>query len=193
METTAAPKPWEQQPGEKDRDFEAFRLFLSGCTKQAVANEDGRTRPRIHAIAKRWNWERRAAAYRFEAAPPPQDLLPPQDTATVLIENVLSDAQVSHLQKISDYQARAERLGNAQISIAGQLLQIVQQRITDHRLQKTRQLNVEPLIRAATTAATTGHKLMGDALGIEELFLTMQQHLEQNDPLRLPPAPATTT
>jgi hypothetical protein len=186
METTSAPKSWEQQPGEKDRDFEAFRLFLSGCTKQAVANEDGRTRPRIHAIAKRWNWEKRAAAYRFEAAPPPQDLLPPQDTATVLIEGVLSEAQTSHLQKISDYQARAERLGNAQISIAGQLLQIVQNRITDHRTHQTNKLNVEPLIRAAALATNTGHKLMGDALGIEELFLTMQEHMEQTDPIRLP-------
>lgn len=192
METATGPKPWEQQPGEKDRDFEAFRLFLSGCTKQAVANHDGRTRPRIHAIAKRWQWEKRFAAYR-QAAPPLPPLLSPDDTATVLIESVLTEAQTSHLQKISDYQARAERLGNAQISIAGQLLQIVQQRIIDNRAQKTSQLNVEPLIRAATLASNTGHKLMGDALGIEELFLTMQEHLEQNDPLRLPAAPATTT
>lgn len=192
METTAAPKPWEQQPGEKDRDFEAFKLFLAGRSKQAIANEDGRSRPRIHAIANRWRWEKRMAAYRV-AGPTSPDLLSPQDTATVLIEGVLTEAQTSHLQKISDYQARAERLGNAQISIAGQLLQIVQKRIVAHRDLGAKDLNVEPLIRAAALATTTGHKLMGDALGIEELFLTMQQHLEQNDPLRLPAAPASTT
>lgn len=192
METTSAPKPWEQQPGEKDRDFEAFKMFLAGWSKQAIGDRVGVSRPRVHAIAKQWKWDRRADAHRMQGLDTPIPLAA-QDTATVLIEGVLTDAQASHLQKISDYQARAERLGNAQISIAGQLLQIVQNRITDHRAQKTRQLNIEPLIRAAALATTTGHKLMGDALGIEELFLTMQQHLDQNDPLRLPAAPASTT
>jgi hypothetical protein len=177
--------PWEQQPGEKDRDFEAFNLFLAGLSKQAIGDRVGVSRPRVHAIATRWKWDRRVDAHRMRGLGTPIPLAA-KDTATVLIENVLTEAQASHLQKISDYQSRAERLGNAQISIAGQLLQIVQNRITEHRERKTNQLNVEPLIRAATLATTTGHKLMGDALGIEELFLTMQEHMEQTDPIRLP-------
>jgi hypothetical protein len=196
METTGDPKPWEQQPGESDRDFEAFQIWVAlqpGGTKQAVADRLCCSRPLIHKIAKRWDWPARLAAFHKHqpSGPAPAELLAPQDTAAVLIENVLSDQQVSHLQKISDYQARAERLGNAQISIAGQLLQIVQQRLTQHRDGKIHRLptDMERLIRAATIAMTSGHKLVGDALGIEELFLTMQQHLQADDPALKPPEP----
>lgn len=204
MKKSAVPdgdQPWQQQPGEGDRDFNAFKFFLADWTYSRIAREDGRSRTRIYAISDRWRWEARAAAYRERTRDLPEQLLP-EDAATVLIDNAMSEAQASqalseaqslHLQKISDYQARAERLGNAQIAISGQLLQIVQQRIVYYRDHGAKDLNVESLIRAATMAAATGHKLMGDALGIEELFLTMQQHMDQTDLARLPMASSRTT
>ena len=50
---------------------------------------------------------------------------------------------------------------------------------------------MERLIRAATLATASGHKLVGDALGIEELFLTMQDQMSRVDPAKVEDVEAT--
>jgi hypothetical protein len=194
----SAPRSWEQQPGESDRDFAAFQIFIalgSGASKAAVALKDGRSRVYIFKIAKRWRWADRAVDCHRELhadSKPDEDPDARRAVAAALARVgprppiALSPAGVPmvremHLQKVSDYQSRAERLGNAQLSIAGQLFQIAQQRLTDHREGKTinlKTVDLERLIRTAVMASTAGHKLLGEALGVEEMFLAFVEHLQ---------------
>lgn len=157
------------------------------ATKAQVAEKDGRSRPYIHRIWNKWDWPDRVQAY---AAEYPDSVSPAErrilDSAIaprgvpMLANMSIAKGQVLHLEKISDYQSRTEKLGKTQISIASQLFEVVQHHLNDYRDKKIDRLpaDVERLVRAASNAAATGSKMIGDALGVEELFITMVDHLQ---------------
>jgi hypothetical protein len=194
---------WDQQPGESDRDYAAFQILLScghGATLTAVARLDGRSRPFISRLAKNFNWKERSEAFwatlgddaprHVESRKTPSGPIAHHIRNSTLqqMRRTADPSMVAfHLHKISEYQVRSERLGNAQVSIAGQLFQIVQEQITAYREQpkgaKHRALpsNIDRLLSAASKAAVAGHQLVGEALGIEQLFIVLQDRLSSVD------------
>lgn len=192
-------RPWDQQPGESDRDYSAFLVFLAlgdSATKAAVAAKDGRSRVRMLQLSTKWQWAERCEAYHSamkreakmavaQASSGGGDIIVGATPAETLIN--ISQAQGIHLRKLSEYQCRTENLGNSQIDIAQRLFGIVEIYLEENKAEAER-LNpgdpqpklhpdIERLVRAGTMAATSGAKMVGDALGVEELFLSMQEHL----------------
>jgi hypothetical protein len=59
-------QPWERQPGESSRAYEAARLYFEmgpGRSLVAVGQKVGKSRGLIERWSARWNWRERAAGY----------------------------------------------------------------------------------------------------------------------------------
>jgi hypothetical protein len=66
MSTIRNPQPWERQPRETDKAWEAFTTYRDmgdGRTKQAVSDRLSKSRQLIQRWAALWDWDERVRAY----------------------------------------------------------------------------------------------------------------------------------
>lgn len=68
---STAAAPWQQQPGETNKNFAAFTAYLSlgpGRSLGKTAEATGRTKDQLAHWSTRWRWRDRAAAYHAHLA-----------------------------------------------------------------------------------------------------------------------------
>ena len=66
-----SPMPWDQQPGETNKNFATFTTYLAlgpGRSLSKTAQATGRTKDQLAHWSHRWRWRARAAAYHAHLA-----------------------------------------------------------------------------------------------------------------------------
>lgn len=197
--------PWDQgqgfpavngKPVESDRAFNAFRFWLEQGETRTFASAAARfrlTASRICQVSKQFNWKGRAEAYDTRslaaqaqavlARRSPETLAPetPADNVAAVITAATNNTE--HLSNLLALRSTGQQLGALQMDIASSLLTMLQKHLRrlDDGEEKVMRTDFDRLLKAATMAAASGHKMTSEALGVEELTMLIEEALNEKD------------
>ena len=171
-------KIWEFQRGyhvyaagqhESNDQFNAFQLYLHGKRSiQAVADENGSSHETISKWSKKYEWERRAAAW---------------DTKEMALAIKESNKLERKRQResIEEYRKANEEQAKMMMETSADLMAIVQKRIikAEAEGEDIPMGLISGLMRAAANISDSGRQSWATALGVGQLMTVVDQELEE--------------
>ena len=169
---------WEFQRGyhvyaagqhESNDQFNAFQLYLHGKRSlSAVAEENGSKHETISKWAKKYQWERRAAAWDTK-----QMALAVRDANKI--------ERKRQRDSIEEYRRANEDQAKMMMEVSADLMAIIQKRIiqADAEGENIPMGLVSGLMRAAANISDSGRQSWATALGVGQLMQVVDQELEE--------------
>ena len=171
-------KIWEFQRGyhvyaagqhESNDQFNAFQLYLHGKRSiQAVADENGSNHETISKWSKKYEWERRAAAW---------------DTKEMALAIKESNKLERKRQResIEEYRKANEEQAKMMMETSADLMAIIQKRIikAEAEGEDIPMGLISGLMRAAANISDSGRQSWATALGVGQLMTVVDQELEE--------------
>ena len=169
---------WEFQRGyhvyaagqhENNDQFNAFQLFLHGRrTYSAVVEERGGSLETVSKWAKKYQWERRAAAWDSK-----QMALAVRDANKI--------ERKRQRDSIEEYRQANEDQAKMMMEVSSDLMAIIQKRIiqADAEGENIPMGLVSGLMRAAANISDSGRQSWATALGVGQLMQVVDQELEE--------------
>lgn len=168
------PLEWEQQPGESDKAFGAFKLYLDaghGRSVLGVCRELGKSRQLLQRWAGRWRWRDRAAAHAAFGAS--------------LARSAFASATVASAER---WAAREEVLREQEWECREAALRLFWEALARWRKVNVKSVPIEGLARLLELASTLGHRATGRPMEIKRTEITGEGggpvHLEVESALR---------
>lgn len=169
---------WEFQRGyhvyaagqhESNDQFNAFQLYLHGKRSlAAVAEENGSASETISKWAKKYNWEKRAAAWDTK-----------QMALAVRDANKLERKR--QRDSIEEYRKANEEQAKMMMETSADLMNIIQKRIikAEAEGEDIPMGLISGLMRAAANISDSGRQSWATALGVGQLMTVVDQELEE--------------
>ena len=170
---------WEFQRGyhvyaagqhENNEQFNAFQIFLHGRrTFDAVVEERGKgSHETVAKWAKKYQWERRAAAYDTK-----------QMAITMREANKLERKR--QRESIEEYRKANEEQAKMMMETSADLMAIIRKRIIEAEVEgeKIPMGLISGLMRAAANISDSGRQSWATALGVGQLMTVVEQELEE--------------
>ena len=171
-------KIWEFQRGyhvyaagqhESNDQFNAFQLYLHGKRSiQAVADENGSNHETISKWSKKYEWERRAAAWDTK------------EMALALKESNKLERKRQR-ESIEEYRKANEEQAKMMMETSADLMAIIQKRIikAEAEGEDIPMGLISGLMRAAANISDSGRQSWATALGVGQLMTVVDQELEE--------------
>ena len=169
---------WEFQRGYKVNDagrhenndqFNAFQLYLHGKRSyEAVAEERGGKAETVSQWAKRYNWDKRCAAWDTK-----------QMAITMREANKIERKR--QRQSIEEYRQANEAQAKMMMETSADLMAIIQKRIikAEAEGEDIPMGLISGLMRAAANISDSGRQSWATALGVGQLMEVVDQELEE--------------
>ena len=169
---------WEFQRGYKVNDagrhenndqFNAFQLYLNGKRSyEAVAEERGGKAETVSQWAKRYNWDKRCAAWDTK-----------QMAITMREANKIERKR--QRQSIEEYRQANEAQAKMMMETSADLMAIIQKRIikAEAEGEDIPMGLISGLMRAAANISDSGRQSWATALGVGQLMAVVDQELEE--------------
>jgi len=169
---------WEFQRGYKVNDagrhenndqFNAFQLYLNGKRSyEAVAEERGGKAETVSQWAKRYNWDKRCAAWDTK-----------QMAITMREANKIERKR--QRQSIEEYRQANEAQAKMMMETSADLMAIIQKRIikAEAEGEDIPMGLISGLMRAAANISDSGRQSWATALGVGQLMEVVDQELEE--------------
>lgn len=169
---------WEFQRGYKVNDagrhenndqFNAFQLYLNGKRSyEAVAEERGGKAETVSQWAKRYNWDKRCAAWDTK-----------QMAITMREANKIERRR--QRQSIEEYRQANEAQAKMMMETSADLMAIIQKRIikAEAEGEDIPMGLISGLMRAAANISDSGRQSWATALGVGQLMEVVDQELEE--------------
>lgn len=169
---------WEFQRGYKVNDagrhenndqFNAFQIYLNGKRSyEAVAEERGGKAETVSQWAKRYNWDKRCAAWDTK-----------QMAITMREANKIERRR--QRQSIEEYRQANEAQAKMMMETSADLMAIIQKRIikAEAEGEDIPMGLISGLMRAAANISDSGRQSWATALGVGQLMEVVDQELEE--------------
>ena len=169
---------WEFQRGyhvyqagqhENNDQFNAFQAFLHGKRSvTAVAEEVGSATETISKWSKKYEWERRAAAWDTK-----------QMAITMREQNKIERRR--QRESIEEYRKANEDQAKMMMETSADLMAIIRKRIIEAEMEgeKIPMGLISGLMRAAANISDSGRQSWATALGVGQLMTVVEQELEE--------------
>ena len=156
---------------ENEEQFRAFQFYLnssSARTLEATAEFIGRTPDTIGNWAKKYNWDRRCAAYDKK-----------QMAITFKQANKLE--RQNQRKAIQEFRQANEEQARQMMEVSSDLMSIIQSRIAKAQSEgeDIPMALVSGLMRAAANISDSGRQSWATALGVGQLMEVVDQELEE--------------
>tara|TARA_B100000035_G_scaffold314186_1_gene329759 strand:+ start:7245 stop:7904 length:660 start_codon:yes stop_codon:yes gene_type:complete len=169
---------WEFQRGyhvyaagqhESNDQFNGFQQYLHGEREyKAVAEAVGTSRETVGKWAKKYQWERRAAAWDSKQM-------------ALAVKDANKIERRRQRESIEDYRKANEDQARMMMEVSSDLMAIIQKRIIQAEAEgeKIPMGLVSGLMRAAANISDSGRQSWATALGVGQLMAVVDQELEE--------------
>ena len=169
---------WEFQRGyhvyaagqhENNDQFNGFQQYLHGEREyKAVAEAVGTSRETVGKWAKKYQWERRAAAWDSKQM-------------ALAVKDANKIERRRQRESIEDYRKANEDQARMMMEVSSDLMAIIQKRIIQAEAEgeKIPMGLVSGLMRAAANISDSGRQSWATALGVGQLMAVVDQELEE--------------
>ena len=169
---------WEFQRGyhvyaagqhENNDQFNAFQLFLHGKRSlSAVADEGGHATESVSKWAKKYNWEKRCAAYDSKKM-------------ALAMREANKIERRRQRDSIEEYRKANEEQAKMMMETSADLMAIIQKRIikAEAEGEDIPMGLISGLMRAAANISDSGRQSWATALGVGQLMTVVDQELEE--------------
>ena len=169
---------WEFQRGyrvndagrhENNDQFNAFQLYLHGKrTLTAVCEERGGKLVTVSEWAKKYNWDKRAAAWDTK-------------NMALAMREANKVERKRQRESIEEYRQANEAQAKMMMETSADLMKIIQKRIIEAEAEgeKIPMGLVSGLMRAAANISDSGRQSWATALGVGQLMQVVDQELEE--------------